>query len=138
MEEGYMEEELYEEDDMAAEAPAEMPAEAPAGGDAEDMATRLVKAIASAITAETGIPVGVEGDGAAAPAAPADDLAVEEPPAEEAPAEEAPADVEALAETVLRRVMKRVNKLNESRSRKANLSKRVDEVTDRIMRRITR
>ena len=131
-EESYMEEELYEEEE--AEAPA---AEAPAA-DAEDMATRLVKAIAAAISAETGIPVGVEGDGAA-PEAPADDMEAEMPPAEEEEgAEEAPADVEALAEAVLRRVMKRVGGLNEAKERKAKLAKRVDEVTDRIMRRITR
>ena len=137
MEEGpYMEEELYEEE-MPAEAPA---AEAPAA-DAEDLATRLVKAIAAAISAETGIEVGVEGDGATpeVPEAPADDMEAEMPPAEEEEgAEEAPADVEALAEVVLRRVMKRVGGLNEAKERKAKLAKRVDEVTDRIMRRITR
>ena len=142
MEEGpYMEEELYEEE-MPAEAPAaEAPAaEAPAA-DAEDLATRLVKAIAAAISAETGIEVGVEGDGATpeVPEAPADDMEAEMPPAEEEEgAEEAPADVEALAEAVLRRVMKRVGGLNEAKERKAKLAKRVDEVTDRIMRRITR
>ena len=131
---GATDEMVYEEDEEGegeAEAPA---AEAPAA-DVEDMATRLVKAIAAAISAETGIPVGVEGDGAA-PEAPADDMEVEMP--EEEGAEEAPADVEALAEAVLHRVMARVKGLNEAKERKAKLAKRVDEVTDRIMRRITR
>ena len=132
---GATDEMVYEEEEEA-EAPA---VEAPAA-DAEDMATRLVKAIAAAISAETGIQVGVEGDGAT-PEAPADGMEAEMPPAEEeegALEDEGALDTEALAEAVLRRVMKRVGGLNEAKERKAKIAKRVDEVTDRIMRRITR
>ena len=144
--ENFFKEEMYEEEEevMEEEPPADdmgdMPAEEPPadmdmGGEAgglEAEAERVLGDLA-ALLSKAGVPVSVEGD-----------MPVEEPPADdmgdevEELEEMGVYDEEALAESVLKRVMARVKGLNEAKERKAKLAKRVDEVTDRIMKRITR
>jgi len=147
--ENFFKEEMYEEEVMEEEPPADdmgdMPAEEPVaeeppadmdmGGEAgglEAEAERVLGDLA-ALLSKAGVPVTVAGD-----------MPVEEPPADdmgdevEELEEMGVYDEEALAESVLKRVMARVKGLNEAKERKAKLAKRVDEVTDRIMKRITR
>lgn len=136
-----MEEEAAEEEDaveepvpeepVAEEPPADMDMGDEAGG-LEAEAERVLGDLA-ALLSKAGVPVSVAGD-----------MPVEEPPADdmgdevEELEEMGVYDEEALAESVLKRVMARVKGLNEAKERKAKLAKRVDEVTDRIMKRITR
>ena len=139
-----MEEEAAEEEDaveepvpeepVAEEPPADMDMGGEAGG-LEAEAERVLGDLA-ALLSKAGVSVSVEGDMGDK---------VEEPPADmdmgdevEELEEMGAYDEEALAESVLKRVMARVKGLNEAKERKAKLAKRVDEVTDRIMKRITR
>lgn len=147
--ENFFKEEMYEEEVMEEEPPADdmgdMPAEEPVAeeppadmdmgdeaGGLEAEAERVLGDLA-ALLSKAGVPVSVAGD-----------MPVEEPPADdmgdevEELDEMGVYDEEALAESVLKRVMARVKGLNEAKERKAKLAKRVDEVTDRIMKRITR
>ena len=147
--ENFFKEEMYEEEVMEEEPPADdmgdMPAEEPVAeeppadmdmgdeaGGLEAEAERVLGDLA-ALLSKAGVPVTVAGD-----------MPVEEPPADdmgdevEELEEMGVYDEEALAESVLKRVMARVKGLNEAKERKAKLAKRVDEVTDRIMKRITR
>jgi hypothetical protein len=137
-EEGMGTEAVYEADDMGdmpAEEPVaeEPPADMDMGGEAgglEAEAERVLGDLA-ALLSKAGVPVSVAGD-----------MPAEEPPADDMGDEVAELeemggyDEEALAESVLKRVMARVKNLTESKQRKANLAKRVDEVTNRIMKRI--
>jgi hypothetical protein len=141
-EEMYAEEEVMEEEppaddmgDMPAEEPVaeEPPADMDMGGEAgglEAEAERVLGDLA-ALLSKAGVPVSVAGD-----------MPAEEPPADDMGDEVAELDEmgaydeEALAESVLKRVMARVKKLTESKQRKAKLANRVDEVTNRIMKRI--
>ncbi len=121
------------EEPVAEEPPADMDmgGEEEAGG-LEAEAERVLGDLA-ALLSKAGVPVSVAGD-----------MPVEEPPADdmgdevEELEEMGVYDEEALAESVLKRVMARVKGLNEAKERKAKIAKRVDEVTDRIMKRITR
>ena len=141
-----MEEEAAEEEDAVEEPVPEEPVaeEPPADMDMGDEAGRLeakaqkVLSDLADLLSKAGIPVSVEGDmGDEVEEPPADDMSDMGDEVEEL--EEMGAyDEEALAESVLKRVMARVKGLNEAKERKANLAKRVDEVTDRIMKRITR
>ena len=136
-----MEEEAAEEEDAVEEpVPEEPVAEEPPAdmdmgdeaGDLEAKAQKVLSDLADLLS-QAGVSVSVEGD-----------MPVEEPPADdmgdevEELEEMGVYDEEALAESVLKRVMARVKGLNEAKERKAKLAKRVDEVTDRIMKRITR
>jgi hypothetical protein len=141
-EEMYAEEEVMEEEppaddmgDMPAEEPVaeEPPADMDMGGEAgglEAEAERVLGDLA-ALLSKAGVPVSVAGD-----------MPAEEPPADDMGDEVAELDEmgaydeEALAESVLKRVMARVKNLTESKQRKAKLANRVDEVTNRIMKRI--
>lgn len=131
MEEEAAEEEEAVEEPVAEEPPADMDMGDEAGG-LEAEAERVLGDLA-ALLSKAGVPVSVAGD-----------MPVEEPPADdmgdevEELDEMGVYDEEALAESVLKRVMARVKGLNEAKERKAKLAKRVDEVTDRIMKRITR
>lgn len=144
MYEGDMAPPMEEEDEMpvAEEPPADMdmPEEEPAeeAGGMEERAKQVLGDLA-ALLSDLGVPASVDGDEA--------EMEMDaEMPAEEPAAEEEEAvlgemgvyDEEALAEAVLKRVVGRVKGLTEAKKRKAELSKRVDEVTDRIMKRITR
>ena len=151
--ENFFKEEMYEEEEVMEEEPpaddmGDMPAEEPVAeeppadmdmgdeaGGLEAEAERVLGDLA-ALLSKAGVPVSVAGD-----------MPVEEPPADdmgdmgdevEELDEMGVYDEEALAESVLKRVMARVKGLNEAKERKAKLAKRVDEVTDRIMKRITR
>ncbi len=139
MEEEAAEEEEAVEEPVAEEPPADMDMGDEAGdleaGGLEAEAERVLGDLA-ALLSKAGVPVSVAGD-----------MPVEEPPADdmgdmgdevEELDEMGVYDEEALAESVLKRVMARVKGLNEAKERKAKLAKRVDEVTDRIMKRITR
>ena len=142
------EEEMPVEEPVAEEPPADMDmdAEEPAEeeGGMEARAKQVLGDLA-ALLSDLGVPASVDGDeadmemGAEMPAEePADmDMPAGEEE-EEVLAELGVYDEEALAEAVLKRVMGRVKGLTEAKKRKAELSKRVDEVTDRIMKRITR
>ena len=156
----YMEEETYEEgmappmeeeeempveEPVAEEPPADMdmdteePAEEEGGMEAR---AKQVLGDLAALLSDLGVPASVDGDeedmemDAEEPAVDMDMPAGEE---EEAVlAELGVYDEEALTEAVFKRVVGRVKGLTEAKKRKAELSKRVDEVTDRIMKRITR
>ncbi len=137
--------EMVHEEDEAVEEPVaeEPPADMDMGDEAGDLEAGGLEAEAervlgdlAALLSKAGVPVSVAGD-----------MPVEEPPADdmgdmgdevEELDEMGVYDEEALAESVLKRVMARVKGLNEAKERKAKLAKRVDEVTDRIMKRITR
>jgi len=137
---GATDEMVYEEDEAGMEEPVaeEPPADMDMGDEAgglEAEAERVLGDLA-ALLSKAGVPVSVAGD-----------MPVEEPPEDdmgdmgdevEELEEMGVYDEEALAESVLKRVMARVKGLNEAKERKAKLAKRVDEVTDRIMKRITR
>ena len=134
-----MEEEAAEEEEAVEEPVAEEPpADMDMGDEAGDLEAKAQKVLSDLadLLSQAGIPVNVEGDMGDK---------VEEPPADmdmgdevEELEEMGAYDEEALAESVLKRVMARVKGLNEAKERKAKLAKRVDEVTDRIMKRITR
>ena len=156
----YMEEETYEEgmappmeeeeempveEPVAEEPPAdmEMDAEEPAEeeGGMEARAKQVLGDLA-ALLSDLGVPASVDGDEEEMEMdaeMPAEEPADMDMPAgeEEVLGEMGVYDEEALAEAVLKRVMGRVKGLTEAKKRKAELSKRVDEVTDRIMKRIT-
>lgn len=136
------EEEMPVEEPVAEEPPAdmEMDAEEPAEeeGGMEARAKQVLGDLA-ALLSDLGVPASVDGDEADMEMDA--EMPVEEPAAEEEEAvlaELGVYDEEALAEAVLKRVVGRVKGLTEANKRKAELSKRVDEVTDRIMKRITR
>lgn len=144
MYEGDMAPPMEEEDEMpvAEEPPADMdmPEEEPAeeAGGMEERAKQVLGDLA-ALLSDLGVPASVDGDEAEMEMDA--EMPVEEPAAEEEEAvlgEMGVYDEEALAEAVLKRVVGRVKGLTEAKKRKAELSKRVDEVTDRIMKRITR
>jgi len=150
--ENFFKEEMYEEEEVMEEEPpaddmGDMPAEEPVAeeppadmdmgdeaGGLEAEAERVLSDLA-ALLSKAGVPVNVEGDKVEKP--PADDMGDMGDEVEELE-EMGVYDEEALAESVLKRVMARVKGLNEAKERKAKLAKRVDEVTDRIMKRITR
>jgi hypothetical protein len=135
------EEEMPVEEPVAEEPPVDMdmPEEEPAEEGGMEARAKQVLGDLAALLSDLGVPASVDGDEA-------DMEMPEEEPVEEPAAEEEEAvlaelgvyDEEALAEAVLKRVVGRVKGLTEANKRKAELSKRVDEVTDRIMKRITR
>lgn len=130
-----MEEEEAVEEPVAEEPPADMDGDEAGGLEAE--AERVLGDLA-ALLSKAGVPVSVAGDmGDEVEEPPADDMGDMGDEVEELE-EMGVYDEEALAESVLKRVMARVKGLNEAKERKAKLAKRVDEVTDRIMKRITR
>ena len=135
MEEEAAEEEEAVEEPVAEEPPADMDMGDEAGG-LEAEAERVLSDLA-ALLSKAGVPVNVEGDKVEKP--PADDMGDMGDMGDEVEELEEMGvyDEEALAESVLKRVMARVKGLNEAKERKAKLAKRVDEVTDRIMKRIT-
>jgi hypothetical protein len=107
----------------------DMGGEEEAGG-LEAEAERVLGDLA-ALLSKAGVPVKVQGD----EEPPADDMGNMDEEVEEL--EEMGAyDEEALAESVFKKVMARIKNLTESKERKAKLANRVDEVTNRIMKRI--
>lgn len=136
--------EMVHEEDEEEEAVEEPVAEEPPADDMGDEAVDLeakaqrVLSDLADLLSQAGIPVSIAGDmGDEVEEPPADDMGDMGDEVEEL--EEMGAyNEEALAESVLKRVMARVKGLNEAKERKAKLAKRVDEVTDRIMKRITR